>query len=212
ADVVAALFLQGQMFSQEQKRADFEYYDPLTTGDSTLSSVVQSIVAAEVGYRDLALEYFYSGLFVDLADLHGNAADGVHVASTGGVWNALVYGFGGMRDHNGTVTFDPRLPVDWPLLTFRVQVRGSRLLVEVDHERITFTLRDGGFTEVSVRGRRVTVSESGPTVVELDGQGPVILGRLGSLPLVGSSNEHEMVYTAGVPDPDRGRRRRALRS
>jgi alpha,alpha-trehalose phosphorylase len=209
ADVVAALFLQGQMFSREQKRADFEYYDPLTTGDSTLSSVVQSIVAAEVGYRDLALEYFYSGLFVDLADLHGNAADGVHVASTGGVWNALVYGFGGMRDHNGTLTFDPRLPADWPRLTFRLQVRGSRLLVEVEHQRITFTLRDGGATEVLVRGQQITVSQEGPTVVDLDGQGPVILGRLGSLPLVGSSNEHEMIYTAGVPDPDRGRRRRS---
>ncbi len=212
ADVVAALFLQGQMFSLEQKRADFEYYDPLTTGDSTLSSVVQSIVAAEVGYRDLALEYFHLGLFVDLADLHGNAADGVHVASTGGVWNALVYGFGGMRDHNGTLTFDPRLPVDWPRLTFRIQARGSRLLIEVDHERISFTLRDGDPTEVSVRGERVTVSDAEPAVVELHGHGPVILGRLGSLPLVGSSNEHEMVYTAGVPDPERERRRRGSRS
>ena len=85
----------------EQKRADFEYYDPITTGDSTLSGVVQSIIAAEVGYRELALRYFHSSLFVDLADLHGNTTDGVHVASTGGVWNALVYGFGGMRDYNG---------------------------------------------------------------------------------------------------------------
>ncbi len=114
ADVVAALFLQGQMFSREDKRADFEYYDPITTGDSTLSSVVQSIVAAEVGYQELALGYFHSGLYVDLADLHSNASDGVHVASAGGVWNSLVYGFGGMRDHNGTLTFDPRLPAGWP--------------------------------------------------------------------------------------------------
>ena len=102
ADVVLALFLQGDHFTLEEKRADFDYYDPITTGDSTLSGVVQSIIAAEVGYRNLALRYFYSSLFVDLADLHGNTSDGVHVASTGGVWNALVYGFGGMRDHNGT--------------------------------------------------------------------------------------------------------------
>ena len=72
--------------------------------------MVQSIIAAEVGYRDLALRYFHSSLFVDLADLHGNTTDGVHVASTGGVWNALVYGFGGMRDYDGNITFDPRLP------------------------------------------------------------------------------------------------------
>ena len=90
ADVVLALFLQGEHFTAEQKRADFEYYDPITTGDSTLSAVVQSIIAAEVGYNDLALRYFFDGLFVDLADLHRNTADGVHVASTGGVWSALV--------------------------------------------------------------------------------------------------------------------------
>ena len=111
ADVVLALFLQGEQFTAEQKRADFEYYDPITTGDSTLSAVVQSIIAAEVGYHDLALRYFLAALFVDLADRHGNTADGVHVASTGGVWSALVYGFGGFRDHGGrSVAIDPRLP------------------------------------------------------------------------------------------------------
>ena len=88
ADVVLALFLQGNHFSAEDKLADFEYYDPLTTGDSTLSAVVQAILAAEVGYQDLALEYFRQSIFVDLADLHHNAADGVHVASAGGVWTA----------------------------------------------------------------------------------------------------------------------------
>ena len=110
ADVVLALFLQGDHFTAEQKRVDFEYYDPITTGDSTLSGVVQSIIAAEVGYADLALRYFENSLYVDLANLHGNTSDGVHVASTGGVWNALVYGFAGMRDYNGVITFDPRLP------------------------------------------------------------------------------------------------------
>ena len=82
ADVVLALFLQGDHFTDEQKRNNFEYYDPITTGDSTLSGIVQSIIAAEVGYRELALRYFYNSLFVDLADLHGNTSDGVHVAST----------------------------------------------------------------------------------------------------------------------------------
>ena len=96
ADVVLALLLQGDSFTPEQKRANFEYYDPITTGDSTLSAVVQSIIAAEVGYAELALRYFYQAMFVDLADIHGNASDGVHVASTGGVWSALVYGFGGL--------------------------------------------------------------------------------------------------------------------
>ena len=66
ADVVLALFLQGDRFTREEKRADFEYYDPITTGDSTLSAVVQSIIAAEVGYHEVALDYFHQGLYVDL--------------------------------------------------------------------------------------------------------------------------------------------------
>ncbi|POH85118.1 family 65 glycosyl hydrolase, partial [Ralstonia pickettii] len=125
ADVVLALFLQGNHFTSAEKLADFEYYDPLTTGDSTLSGVVQSILAAEVGYQDLALEYFLDGIFVDLADLHHNASDGVHVASAGGVWTSLVSGFGGMRDHYGELSFDPRLPKDWPELAFALRWHGT---------------------------------------------------------------------------------------
>ncbi len=107
ADVVLALFLQGDRFTPEEKRADFEYYDPITTGDSTLSAVVQSVIAAEVGYHDVALHYFHQGLYVDLMNLHGNTVDGLHIASTGGVWSALVFGFGGMRDHGGALSLRP---------------------------------------------------------------------------------------------------------
>ncbi len=174
ADVVLALFLQGDHFSLEQKRADFEYYDPITTGDSTLSGVVQSIIAAEVGYRDLALRYFHSALFVDLADLHGNTTDGVHVASTGGVWNALVYGFGGMRDYNGVTTFDPRLPQSWDGLSFQVTLRGSRVKVDLAPDQIVFTVVDGDSAELSVRGHRVTVTADAPVSVPLADQGPRI--------------------------------------
>ncbi len=177
ADVVLALFLQGDHFTLEEKRADFDYYDPITTGDSTLSGVVQSIIAAEVGYRNLALRYFYSSLFVDLADLHGNTSDGVHVASTGGVWNALVYGFGGMRDHNGSITFDPRLPEDWERLVFRVSLRGTRVRVEVVHGSIAFAVEEGESTTLAVRDHHVTVTAGTPVTVPLTGQGPEIDGE-----------------------------------
>ena len=130
ADVVLATFLLGDQFSDEQKRRNFDYYDPLTTGDSTLSACVQSVVAAEVGYDDAALDYFLDACAVDLLDLHGNTADGVHVASGGGTWLALVAGFGGLRDADGDVRFNPRLPAAWDRLRFRVQVRGQ--LIEVD--------------------------------------------------------------------------------
>jgi len=180
ADVVLALFLQGDHFTKEQKRNNFEYYDPITTGDSTLSGVVQSIIAAEVGYRELALRYFYNALFVDLADLHGNTSDGVHVASTGGVWNILAYGFGGMRDYNGIVTFDPRLPDSWAGLTFQIALRGTRIKVEVTSREIAFTVVEGESAELAVRGDCYTVSAGSPLRVSLADQGPSIDGPLPS--------------------------------
>lgn len=177
ADVVLALFLQGNHFTAEQKLADFDYYDPLTTGDSTLSAVVQSIMAAEVGYQDLAQEYFEQAIFVDLGDLHHNASDGVHVASAGGVWTALVSGFGGMRDHDGVLSFDPRLPQDWPELSYPLQWQGSSLQVTVTRNALRVEVRSGAAVHFTVRGAEHTAAVGEPAVVALDGQGPVRQGR-----------------------------------
>ncbi|MFE5337961.1 glycoside hydrolase family 65 protein [Isoptericola sp. NPDC056573] len=199
ADVVLALFLQGQHFSAEQKLADFEYYDPLTTGDSTLSGVVQSIVAAEVGYHELALEYFVSSLLVDLANLHDNAADGVHVASAGGTWSALAFGFGGMRDHDGVLSFDPRLPQGWEALTFRVQWHGSRLRVTVRPDELELVAETGDGAKVLVRGEQVAVTAGEPVVVPLDGQGPVRPGRPSLRALSGNRRDDGTLITATVP-------------
>lgn len=202
ADVVLALFLQGDRFTAEEKRADFEYYDPITTGDSTLSAVVQSVMAAEVGYHEVALDYFRKALHVDLLDLHHNAVDGMHVASAGGVWSALVSGFGGMRDHGGTLTFDPRLPAEWPSLTFRLRWRGSRVRIRVTADAMTFTHEEGdGTVPVGVRGTSYDVAPGAVVEVALDGQGPRREGRLGTRPLIGGRRADGSRITAGVPSP-----------
>ncbi|MBD8023437.1 glycoside hydrolase family 65 protein [Microbacterium gallinarum] len=199
ADVVLALFLQGNHFSDEDKLADFEYYDPLTTGDSTLSAVVQAILAAEVGYQDLALEYFRQSIFVDLADLHHNASDGVHVASAGGVWTALVSGFGGMRDHFGELSFDPRLPADWPELSFVLHWHGTRLQITVTRDELRVAASGGDPVGFSVRGTGYVVGAGEEVVVALDGHGPVIPGRptLGELTEV--QREDGSYLSASVP-------------
>jgi alpha,alpha-trehalose phosphorylase len=204
ADVVLALFLQGDYFSREQKRADFDYYDPITTGDSTLSGVVQSIIAAEVGYHDLALRYFHNALFVDLADLHDNTTDGVHVASTGGVWNVLVYGFGGMRDYNGVITFDPRLPESWTGLTFQITLRGTRVRVNLTRDEICFEVVVGDTAEMYVRDQRFVVTAGTPCRVALDDHGP----RNDHVPSLqtGDRRPDGTLITASVPEatPVRG--------
>lgn len=200
ADVVLALFLQGDQFTAEQKRADFEYYDPITTGDSTLSGVIQSIIAAEVGYQEMAMDYFLTGLFVDLADLHSNARDGVHIASTGGVWNALVHGFAGLRDHGGTITFDPRLPVEWNAMEFPLNVRGSQLRVRLEKETLGLTVLSGDPLEVTVRGDRFTVAVDEPVEVPLEHQGPQLRSLTGSHPVTGDRRADGSIITASVPE------------
>ena len=157
ADVVLAMFLLGDEFSAEQKRRNFDYYDPLTTGDSSLSASVQSILAAEIGYEELATEYFRYALLMDLADVSGNVVDGVHIASTGGVWMALTYGFAGMRDHGGMLRFDPRLPSDWKGLSFPLRFRDRSLRVTLEPGRIELELVEGEELVVGVRGEPVVL-------------------------------------------------------
>jgi alpha,alpha-trehalose phosphorylase len=203
ADVVLALFLQGDRFTAEQKRANFEYYDPITTGDSTLSAVVQSIMAAEVGYPDVAMDYFLQALYVDLKDLHGNTVDGLHVASTAGVWSALVFGFAGMRDRGGRLSFDPRLPAAWPSMRFAIAWHGSRLRVELTQDHLTVTVEHTGQPAVHlvVAGAEYVVSADSPLRVPLDHQGDRIYGLLGDKPILGGTRADGTKITAGVPEP-----------
>jgi alpha,alpha-trehalose phosphorylase len=183
ADVVLAMVLLSDEFSLEQKRRNFEYYDPLTTGDSSLSACVQAILAAEIGYEDKALEYFQYAVLMDLADVAGNVVDGAHIASTGGVWMALTYGFGGMRDQHGRLSFDPRLPTAWRSLRFNLRFQDRQLVVEITHEHFRVELTEGEPLTIEVRGRELTLELGEPT--ELDpGELPVEVLEDGGEPTI----------------------------
>jgi alpha,alpha-trehalose phosphorylase len=151
------MFLQWQDFTADEKRRAFDFYDPITTGDSTLSACVQGIMAAEVGYEKAALDHFTHAAYIDLDDTHGNTIDGVHIASTGGVWSSLVSGFAGLRDQGDVPFFDPRLPDEWEGLTFHLKVRGRLLFVELGQGSIGLSIREGEPLDVNVRGELLTV-------------------------------------------------------
>jgi alpha,alpha-trehalose phosphorylase len=167
ADVALALFLLGDEFSIDQKRRNFDYYDPLTTGDSSLSACMQSILAAEIGYEHKALEYFQYALFMDLANVAGNVVDGVHIASTGGVWLALTHGFGGMRAYQGKLTFDPRIPRTWGGIRFSVRFNDSFVKVALSHEMYRFELLEGDAIDFRVCGKEYHLAAGSP--LEIDG-------------------------------------------
>ena len=164
ADVVMAMFLLGSDFTLEEKRRNFDYYDPLTTRDSSLSSCVQSIVATEVGYEDKAMEYFLEAALVDLGDLGGNVIDGVHIASAGGVWMALVYGFGGMRDYEGDLDFHPRLPSVWSRLRFPLTWRDRHIEVDVRPGEVRYRLLGGKALTLKHEGKAFELAPGSPVV------------------------------------------------
>ncbi|MEH2182860.1 glycoside hydrolase family 65 protein [Nostoc sp.] len=167
ADVVLAMFLLGHQFSLLQKRRNFDYYDPLTTGDSSLSVCIQSIAAAEIGYMEKANAYARYAVLMDLGDVAGNVKDGCHIAAMGGTWMVLVYGFGGLRDYNGRLSFHPRLPKTIKRLQFPLTIRGQRLEVDINHQSATYLLRQGTQLAIEHQGQDIHLYEGVPVSVEL---------------------------------------------
>jgi alpha,alpha-trehalose phosphorylase len=167
ADLVLAMHLCGDAFTDDQKQRNFAYYEPLTVRDSSLSACTQAVIAAEVGYLDLAFDYFSEAALMDLEDLEHNTRDGVHIASLAGTWLTAVAGFGGMRDHGGALTFRPRLPDELTRLVFRLRFQGRRLKVEVTHERATYSLLDGEPLEITHHGRAATVGSDKALVLRI---------------------------------------------
>ena len=144
ADVILAMFLLDDLFPVEVKKRNFDFYDPLTTGDSSLSSCVEAIIAAQIGDMDKAIRYGMAALLMVLADVGGNVKDGCHIASMGGTWMMLTYGFGGMRDDDGTLSFWPRrAPEENAILRFPVTYRGQLLEVEIGLDKVEYVLREG---------------------------------------------------------------------
>ncbi|MGS0998025.1 beta-phosphoglucomutase [Rhodanobacter sp. UC4451_H18] len=144
ADTLLALMLAGEQVELAAKRRNFDYYESVTVHDSTLSASTFAVLAAEVGHADKAFHYFRDTLRVDLDDLHGNAAHGLHMAAMAGSWLALTWGYGGLRVHDGLPALAPRLPAAWTSYRFGLRWRGAHLRVEVDGEGARYTLTEGG--------------------------------------------------------------------
>jgi alpha,alpha-trehalose phosphorylase len=166
ADVVLAMFLLGDAFAAEAKKRNFEFYDPLTTGDSSLSSCVEAIIAAQIGDVEKAIQYGVAALLMDLADVGGNVKDGCHIASMGGTWMMMTYGLGGMRDDDGKLSFWPRrAPEDNAILRFPVTYRDQILEVEIGMENVEYTLREGVSLTIRHETEEIQLTRENPASV-----------------------------------------------
>ena len=203
ADVVLALFLQGDRFTAEEKRKDFEYYDPITTGDSTLSAVVQSIIAAEVGYHEVAYDYFLAGASSSTSPTCTTTpSTGCTSPRPAGCGAPSSTASAACATTTAGCAFDPRLPDGWESLTFRITWRGTRV-------RVTLT----GIRAARSTSRRASCrcrSRCAATAYAVDERragrrrrstatAPGSPGTLGNRPQTGGTRADGSRITAGVP-------------
>ncbi|MDR0386914.1 MAG: family 65 glycosyl hydrolase [Treponema sp.] len=160
ADTVLAHFIFEDAQSEETIRKSFLYYEGITTHDSSLSTCIFSIAASRLGFREKAYAYFGDSAMLDLYNTHGNTKDGIHTANMGGVWMAIVYGFGGVRIAESGLSFSPRLPEQWQACCFRIAYRDSRVQVEMTGTGTTFTLLTGTEKIIQVYGKPLTLRDT----------------------------------------------------
>ena len=143
SDIILAQLLLEDHFSLEQRKRDYNYYEPITTHDSSLSPSIFSMVASQLGYRQDAYRFFEMSAGLDLNNILDDTHYGLHMANIAGSWLCLVNGFAGMKTREGRLSFDPYCPGGWCSYRFRLKHRGHRLEVTVDHDRAIYKLLEG---------------------------------------------------------------------
>jgi alpha,alpha-trehalose phosphorylase len=157
ADTVLAHFLLEDEQNLEVIRNSYNYYEKITTHDSSLSSCVFSIMAAKLGYEDKAYQYFIETARMDLENIHGNTKDGLHMANMGGTWMAIIFGFGGLRIKESGISLQPILPNQWEGYSFPLHYRGRWFHIEVSREGTKIELLSGNELEITIHGQKYTL-------------------------------------------------------
>ncbi|MGL5549202.1 MAG: glycoside hydrolase family 65 protein [Culicoidibacterales bacterium] len=143
ADVLQGVYYFPERFSLEEKRRNFEFYEPMTVHESSLSPSIHAILAAELGMEAKAVEMYERTARLDLDNYNNDTEDGLHITSMTGSWLAIVQGFAGMRTANEKLSFAPFVPTKWDGYSFKINYRGSLIKVQVNKLQVTFTLETG---------------------------------------------------------------------
>jgi len=172
ADALLALVLAGENCDRAVKRRSFDYYEPITVHDSTLSASTFAVLAAEVGYVEKSQAYFHETLRVDLDDLHANTGHGAHMAAMAGSWLALAWGFGGLRvkraaAHPALLAFDPILPPAWRGYRFGIVWQGRRLGISVERGGVRYLLAEGAPLQIFHAGECLSIAPGVPLLLPL---------------------------------------------
>ncbi len=136
ADVLQGIYFFEDDYDVETIRRNFDFYEPLTVHESSLSSCVHSILAAKIGDKEKAYQFYLNAARLDLDDYNNDTNDGLHITSMGGTWMTIVKGFGGMRIKDGKLSFAPFIPEQWQAYSFKIRFRATLLYIEVSKKGI----------------------------------------------------------------------------
>ncbi|RZI48903.1 glycoside hydrolase family 65 protein [Lactococcus kimchii] len=157
ADVLQGIYFFGNQFSLDEKRRNFEFYEPLTVHESSLSPSIHAILAAELGMEEKAVEMYERTARLDLDNYNNDTDDGLHITSMTGSWLAIVHGFAQMKTWNGQLSFAPFLPKAWTGYAFHINYRGRLLKISVGKE-IKVTLLKGEALTVEIYGEKINLT------------------------------------------------------
>jgi maltose phosphorylase len=163
-DVLMFMFLYNQEFSLDAKRVNYNYYEPRCIHESSLSPSVHSILAAELGKKREAYDFFKFSTRLDLDNYNRNTAEGLHLTSIAAAWMNIVYGFGGMRSDGEVLVFNPSMPEQWKEFGFKLVYHGSVLKIKINNEYADFRILKGSGLTIRVYGKEYSIDEKGITV------------------------------------------------
>ncbi len=165
ADVVLSHFLLEDDVDLVAIKKSYDYYEKITTHDSSLSCAIYSIVASKIGYEDKAYKYFIETARLDLDNTHNNTKDGVHIANMGGTWMAIVYGFAGLRIKKDHISLEPKLPAKWDGLSFTFLHKGAKIKVKMQKDKTILEVFTTQSIQIKVKDVMYLVEED--TVLEI---------------------------------------------
>lgn len=155
ADVLQGIFCFENEYTTDIIRRNFDFYEPRTVHESSLSPCIHSILANRIGEVEKAYDHYLRTSRLDLDDYNNEVAEGLHITSMGGTWMSVVLGFGGLRIKEGMLSFTPNLPKQWKSLTFSIHFRGRVLNIAINGKGTEVTLIKGDNLQVEINGKLV---------------------------------------------------------
>ncbi|WNS46488.1 glycoside hydrolase family 65 protein [Paenibacillus sp. MMS20-IR301] len=166
ADVLQGLYFLGDRYDLDTKKRNFDFYEPITVHESSLSPCIHAILACELGYKEKAYEMYLRTSRLDLDNYNNDTEDGCHTTSMAGTWMSVVHGFGGLRVLNDRLALNPSNPGHWTSYSFKIMFRGARLKVTVTDVQITVANETDVPASITIHGKDYTVDGLGSVTAE----------------------------------------------